>query len=76
MREALVAGLEQDPGPDMVGIGRERAGVELVVAGEAPAGGVQLAEEAGEAGDESGVPAGLIVRAGPGDAEGQAGEVG
>jgi len=31
----------------MVGVGGERAGAELVIAGEAAAGGVELAEEAG-----------------------------
>ena len=49
--QARVAGLEQEPGRDVVGVGGERAGAEPVVAGEAPAGGVQLAEEAGEAAD-------------------------
>jgi hypothetical protein len=61
----------------MVSVGGERAGAEPVITGEAVmTGGVELAEQAGEAADEFGVPAGLIVLAGPGDAEGQAGEVG
>jgi hypothetical protein len=76
VRQARVAGLEQEPGGDMIGVGGERAGAEPVVASEAAAGGVELAEQAGEAVDQFGVPAGLIVLAGPGDAGGQAGEVG
>ena len=51
VRQARVAGLEQEPGRDVVGIGGERAGAELVVTGEAAAGGVELAEQAGEAAD-------------------------
>jgi hypothetical protein len=76
VRQARVAGLEQEPGRDMVSVGGEGAGAEPVIAGEAAAGGVQLAEQAGEAAEEFGVPTGLIVLAGPGDADGQAGEVG
>jgi hypothetical protein len=76
VRQARVAGLEQEPGRDMVSVGGERASAEPVITGKAVTGGVELAEQAGEAADEFGVPAGLIVLAGPGDAEGQAGEVG
>ena len=56
--------------------GGERAGAEPVITGEAVTGGIELADQAGEAADEFGGPAGLIVLAGSGDAEGQAGEVG
>jgi len=62
----VVAGLEQEPGRDVVGIGGERAGAEPIVAAEATAGEIQLAEQAGEAADQFGAPAGLIVLAGPG----------
>jgi len=74
--QARVAGLEQEPGRDMVSVGGERAGAETVITGKAVTGGTELAERVGEAADEFVVPAGLIVLAGPGDAEGQAGEVG
>jgi len=76
VRQARVAGLEQEPGRDMVSVGGERAGAEPVITDEAVTGGVELAEQAGEAADEFGVPAGLIVLAGPGDAQRQIGEVG
>jgi hypothetical protein len=68
VRQALVAGLDQEPGRDMVGIGGERVGAEPVVA-EAVAGGIELAEQARQAAGQFGVPAALIVLAGPGDAE-------
>jgi len=64
VRRALVAGLEQEPGRDVVGIGGERAGAEPVIAAEVTAGGVELAEQAGQAADQFGVPAALIVLAG------------
>ena len=49
--QARVAALKQEPGRYVVGVGGERAGAEHVVAVEAPTGGVELAEQAGEAGD-------------------------
>jgi hypothetical protein len=53
----VVAGLEQDPGGKVVGVGGERVGAELVVAVESKAGGVELGEQAGQAGDQLGVAA-------------------
>jgi len=54
----------------MVSVGGERAGAEPVITGKAVTGGTELAERVGEAAEEFGVPAGLIILAGPGDAEG------
>ena len=74
--QAVVAGLEQDPRGEVVSVGRQRAGAQLVVTVEGGAGGVELGEQAGEAGDQLGVAAGLVVRAGAGDAEGQGSHAG
>ena len=51
VRQARVAGLEQEPGRDMVGVGGESAGAKPVITGEAAAGGIELAEQVGEAAD-------------------------
>ena len=74
--QAVVAGLEQDPGGQVAGVGGERVGAELVVAVEGTVGGVELGEQAGQASDQLGVVARLVVRAGAGDGEGQGGDGG
>ena len=74
--QAVVAGLEQDPGGEVVGVGGERVRAELVVAMERVASRVELGEQAGEAGDQLGIATRLVMRAGAGDAEGQGGDAG
>jgi hypothetical protein len=72
----VVAGLEQDPGGEVVGVGGERVSAELAVAGEGSAGGVELGEQARRADDQLGVAARLVERASADDAERQGGDAG
>jgi len=60
----------------MVGVGGQGAGADLVITAEVSAGGIELTEQVRQAGDQLGVPAGLIVPAGAGDAELQSSEIG
>lgn len=76
MRQAVITDLEQEPVRDMVSVGRQGAGADLVITVKATAGGIELAEQVRQAGDQLGVPAGLIVPAGAGNAELQSSEIG
>jgi hypothetical protein len=59
--QAAVIELEQQPGRDVMRIGGQRERTELLVAIEQLAGGAQAAEQAGQARNQIGVAAGLVL---------------
>ena len=59
--QAAVIELEQQPSRDVMRIGRQRERTELVIAIEQLARGTQATEQAGQARDQIGVAAGLVL---------------
>ena len=59
--QAAVIELEQQPGRDVMNVGGQRERAELFVSVEQLAGGAQAAEQAGQARDQVGVAAGLVL---------------